>query len=227
MGSRVPQLTRRMPWSGVSEFLGHGAACTQMGFGKGLSAPGTSVLSPGLASIDAVGHHRGMKRTLILLMLALVAPSCDSNRTSRTTADPSVSRQSVSREPENQSTPEPVKEPDHVTVSHVLVAFQGAMRSRATRSREEARVLALDILKQAQAGADFKALMKQHSDDPGAGTYEMANHGVRNRPGEFARGGMAPAFGDVGFKLGLGEVGLGEYDTKKSPFGYHIIKRVK
>ena len=32
---------------------------------------------------------------------------------------------------------------------------------------------------------------------------------------------------DVGFKLKVGEVGLAEPDAEKSPFGYHIIKRLK
>lgn len=41
------------------------------------------------------------------------------------------------------------------------------------------------------------------------------------------RGNMAAAFGDVGFKLKVGEVGLAEPHAEKSPFGYHIIKRLK
>lgn len=41
------------------------------------------------------------------------------------------------------------------------------------------------------------------------------------------RGQMAAAFGDVGFKLKVGEVGLAEPNPQKSPFGYHIIKRLK
>ncbi|MCH2102017.1 MAG: peptidylprolyl isomerase [Planctomycetes bacterium] len=38
---------------------------------------------------------------------------------------------------------------------------------------------------------------------------------------------MAGAFGDVGFKLQVGEVGLAKPDAQNSPFGYHIIKRIK
>ena len=47
--------------------------------------------------------------------------------------------------------------------------------------------------------------------------------GPRARPREQ----MAPAFGDVGFKLEVGEVGLAEPNATTSPFGYHIIKRIK
>jgi hypothetical protein len=38
---------------------------------------------------------------------------------------------------------------------------------------------------------------------------------------------MVPAFGDVGFRITVGEVGLADYDAKASPFGLHIIKRIK
>jgi len=38
---------------------------------------------------------------------------------------------------------------------------------------------------------------------------------------------MAPAFGDVGFALKVGEVGMAPYDKTKSPFGIHIIKRLQ
>jgi len=42
-----------------------------------------------------------------------------------------------------------------------------------------------------------------------------------------SRDDMVPGFGEVGFSLAVGEVGLLEYDPVKSPFGYHIIKRVQ
>jgi hypothetical protein len=41
------------------------------------------------------------------------------------------------------------------------------------------------------------------------------------------RSGMAPAFGDVGFSLKVGEVGVAQYDKKTSPFGIHVIKRIQ
>jgi hypothetical protein len=40
------------------------------------------------------------------------------------------------------------------------------------------------------------------------------------------RAAMVPAFGDVGFGLEIGAVGMAEFDTEKSPFGWHIIKRL-
>jgi hypothetical protein len=69
--------------------------------------------------------------------------------------------------------------------------------------------------------------MKAHSSDPGEGTYTMVNDGVIAGPGEANRSGMVGAFGDVGFRISVGEIGLAEHDEKSSPFGYHLIKRVK
>ncbi len=106
-----------------------------------------------------------------------------------------------------------------ITVQHVLIAFQGAPRIQGvTRSKDEAKVLAEQVWREAMAGADFKALMKQHSNDSGPGEYPMTKQG-RNQ--------MVKAFGDVGFRLEVGEIGVAPWDAQASPFGWHIIKRVK
>jgi parvulin-like peptidyl-prolyl isomerase len=119
-------------------------------------------------------------------------------------------------------------EPQMITVKHVLVAFQGAQRSTATRSKEAAETLAHEVLRRAKAGEDFDALMKQFSNDSGEGTYTMVNDGVpTSSPDQFARRGMVPAFGNVGFKLAVGEIGLADYHATESPFGWHVIKRVR
>ncbi|MGB0953091.1 MAG: peptidylprolyl isomerase [Planctomycetota bacterium] len=39
------------------------------------------------------------------------------------------------------------------------------------------------------------------------------------------RNQLVPAFGDVGFSLEIGEVGMASYDPQASPFGWHIILR--
>ena len=41
------------------------------------------------------------------------------------------------------------------------------------------------------------------------------------------RTGLVPAFGDLGFSLTVGDVGIAAHDAKTSPFGYHIIKRME
>ena len=42
----------------------------------------------------------------------------------------------------------------------------------------------------------------------------------------YPRGSMVPAFGDVGFALEVGQVGMADYHEENSPFGWHIIRRV-
>ena len=119
-------------------------------------------------------------------------------------------------------------EPEHIQVQHCLVSFTGKLPGKnISRSQEEAKKLAYDILAKAQKGEDFDALVKQHTDDQHPGIYGMANKGVSPASGEYPRQGMVPAFGDVGFKLKVGEVGIADFDPKTSPYGYHVIKRVK
>ena len=135
----------------------------------------------------------------------------------------------VKAEPRPELMPEKLAnpEPEHILVAHVLVAFAGAARSKATRTREAAEKLAYDLLARARKGEDFNKLMKDFSDDPGGGVYGMANHRVNQQGEEYQRKDMVPAFGDVGFKLEVGAVGMSLHDEKKSPFGYHVIKRLK
>ena len=120
-----------------------------------------------------------------------------------------------------------VGEPERVRVAHILVAFRGASRSAATRTREEAEALAEDLLKRAKAGEDFDALMKEFSNDPGGGTYGLVNDGQAPAPSYYPRRQMVPAFGNVGFKLRVGEVGMAPHDPTTSPFGWHVIKRIE
>jgi hypothetical protein len=112
-----------------------------------------------------------------------------------------------------------------VQVEHILIAFAGAQRARATRTREEAEALAARLLDQIGQGADFSALRKANSDDPGPGIYAMVV-GL-SQGDEYPRSGMARAFGDTGWRLKVGEIGVAAYDPDASPFGWHIIKRLE
>ena len=38
---------------------------------------------------------------------------------------------------------------------------------------------------------------------------------------------MATSCGDVSFRLMGGDVDVADYDAQKSPFGFHIIKRIR
>ena len=124
---------------------------------------------------------------------------------------------------------EPEGEPDHLVVQHILIAFDGAPRMNVTRSLEEAKILAYDILERAKSGEDFDTLVKEHTDDSHPGIYKLANTDVMadkvNR--EYKRGGMVKSFGDISFSLTVGEVGITDHDELDSPFGWHIIKRLE
>lgn len=127
------------------------------------------------------------------------------------------------------------KEPDRIEVQHILIAFDGTIPNKSLdRNQKAAEKLAGEVLAKAKKkGSDFSALVKEFSDDTPApqgepGVYKMSNRGVApSGPGEYSRERMVPAFGNVGFKLGVGEIGLARYHAKDSPFGFHIIKRLK
>ncbi|MCF6228311.1 MAG: peptidyl-prolyl cis-trans isomerase [Planctomycetes bacterium] len=114
-----------------------------------------------------------------------------------------------------------------IEVQHLLISFRGT-RTPATRSKEEAELLAADLLAQINAGADFDRLVKEHTDDSHPGIYGMTMSGGGDQSQKiYARSGMAPAFGNVGWKLAVGEVGVAPFSSAESPYGWHIIKRTK
>lgn len=122
------------------------------------------------------------------------------------------------------------KEPDYITVQHILIGFEGSVPGKGiTRSKEEAAALANEVRARALDGEDFDVLVKEYTDDSHPGIYKMANTGL---PGDrtaqvYPRAGMVPAFGDVGFPLDVGGIGMAAYDPQTSPYGWHIIKRLE
>lgn len=121
-------------------------------------------------------------------------------------------------------------ETERVTVQHILIAFKGSLPDpKVTRSKEEAEKIALQIFERAKAGEDFAAMVKMYTNDSYPGIYKMTNKGVTpdKSKQEYSRTGMVRAFGDVGFSLEVGGVGLAVYDPATSKYGWHIIKRLK
>ncbi|HSR50129.1 MAG TPA: peptidylprolyl isomerase [Acidobacteriota bacterium] len=108
-------------------------------------------------------------------------------------------------------------------VRHILIAWKdlssvygAAFDSRAAgRSQEEAEKLVLQLLRRARQGEDFRKLMKEHSEDSttasSGGSYIVS-----------LTAPLGPEFTKMGMRLYLGEIGV-----VKSPYGYHIIKRVQ
>jgi hypothetical protein len=122
------------------------------------------------------------------------------------------------------------QEPGYVTVDHILIGVIGPRSRNRTRTVEEGRALAEDLLRRLEADPrQWDDLKRRYSEDPPpGGPYDLANRGVQTRHGrEFPREGMVQAFGDVGFRLRVGEVGLAEYHPEASYFGFHLIKRVR
>lgn len=126
-------------------------------------------------------------------------------------------------------------EPGYITVQHCLISFQDLEIPGVTRSEEEATALAQELFEKAKAGEDFDQIVRDHTDDSPPGIYKMANDGFESDTKSsripsrqiFPRSGMVPAFGNVGFKLKVGEFGLAPFDPNQSKFGWHIIKRIK
>ncbi|HZE96745.1 MAG TPA: peptidylprolyl isomerase [Planctomycetota bacterium] len=166
--------------------------------------------------------------TLALLLAVMLGLGCSGGAAPQPEAAPQPKpRPEAKVEPRPEARPAPRTEPEHITVAHILISFAGT-KTEATRSRAEAEKLASDILARAQKGEDFDRLMRTFSDDPGSGVYMMANRGIKKaHPDEFSRNDMVAAFGDVGFTLDVDAIDMSVYDAKKSPFGWHIIKRVK
>ena len=84
------------------------------------------------------------------------------------------------------------------------------------RTKEQALVLAQEVLKRARAGEDLGRLAVEYSDEPNAG----ARGGSLGR---FSKGQMVGAFEVVAFKLKVGEIS----DIVETPFGFHIIQRTE
>lgn len=122
----------------------------------------------------------------------------------------------------------PERKADEIQVQHLLVAHKDAGIGGVTRTLEEAEKLAGQLLAEIQKGGNFDALVKKHTNDAHPGIYGMTMKGSGDRAKNvYARKGMVAAFGDVGWRLDVNEVGVAPFHATKSPYGFHIIKRLK
>ena len=105
---------------------------------------------------------------------------------------------------------------ERVSASHILVAYKGSRRAAATvtRTKDEAKKRAEQLLARARKGDDFGQLARENSDDPTA----KARSGDL---GTFDRSMMVKEFSDPAFALKPGQVSA----VVETDFGFHIIKR--
>ncbi len=102
---------------------------------------------------------------------------------------------------------------DSLMASHILVGYANALRSTATRTKEEAQALADSLLKVIKKdNSKIETLAKDFSDDPSAQT----NNGDL---GWFTDGMMVHNFNEFVQDNKVGTIGMVE-----TPFGFHIIK---
>lgn len=157
-----------------------------------------------------------------LLSLALLLPACGTDKTGEAPAPAPTPAPApaIDMDADIKTLMAKAEQPDEqIEIQHILISYKGAPRMRnVTRSMEEAGVLAKKVYAEVVRGGDFGALVKQYTNDSFPGIYPMT---------KAARRGMVQGFGDVGFRLKVGEVGVAPYDPKTSPYGWHIIKRLK
>jgi parvulin-like peptidyl-prolyl isomerase len=105
-----------------------------------------------------------------------------------------------------------------VSASHVLIQYKGSMRAAPTitRTKEQAKKLATEVMNKAKKGQDFAALAKQYSDEPGAKDRAGAL-------GKFTKGQMVKPFADAAFAMKPGEIS----NVVETDFGFHVIKRTE
>jgi peptidyl-prolyl cis-trans isomerase C len=102
------------------------------------------------------------------------------------------------------------KQGESVHASHILI---GVAPNATPAQKSDAKAKAQAALKQVRGGADFGAIARAQSQDPGS----APNGGDL---GFFPKGQMTPTFEEAAFKLKPGSVS----GVVETPFGFHIIK---
>jgi peptidyl-prolyl cis-trans isomerase D len=130
------------------------------------------------------------------------------NQTSVPNGAPPVTNQQV--EQYYQSHQKDFQVPEEVKVRHILIKVeQGADAKTDAAAKQKAE----NLLQQIKAGADFAALARANSDDPGS-------KDAGGELGMIQRGVTVPAFEQAAFALQPGQIS----GVIKTQFGYHILK---
>jgi hypothetical protein len=170
--------------------------------------------------------------TAVLPLLAVLAVGCSRS--------PDVDPGPPAESPEqlvgrmNEAIDALMARPEHgaerVQVQHILIGVAGALPG-VTRTPGESEILAAELYTRALNGEDFDTLERNFSGDVHPGTYTLTAQPT-GQDEEVARAEMVAGFGDVAWRLEVGEIGIAPYDGSlpgdaRSPFGYHIVKRLR
>jgi len=108
---------------------------------------------------------------------------------------------------------------NNAEVKHILIGWNGLEESHDQRATKRTKAQAEDqvrqLVEQLKGGAEFEALMKQWSEDPGS-----ASNGRSYPVSPNAQ--LVIEFKQLGLRLKVGEVGVVQSD-----YGFHIMKRVE
>ena len=104
-------------------------------------------------------------------------------------------------------------------VRHILIGWkdlESAQDERAKkRTKQDAETLVRSLVKQLQTGADFDALAKQNSEDPGSASSARDYTVTPDAQ-------LVIEFKQLGLRLHVNEIGVVQSD-----FGFHIMKRTE
>jgi parvulin-like peptidyl-prolyl isomerase len=150
------------------------------------------------------------------VMALALATGCGGDGEPEAGGEPGQTEEEPGGETQTTTSRQTGQEPGMIKASHILIAYQGAERSTATRSQDEARRLAGELAGLiAGDSLSFEQAAIEYSDCPsGAQGGDL---------GRFGRGSMVPAFEDAAFGLEPGEVS----GVVETGFGYHLIKRTE